>query len=123
MEFKLVGTLKDGNAFNYELTDAGRTIGLVQIRLKPSKSDDMPEDFESNAGYEILPEFQGKGFGKELFKLALEKAFELGIAEPIITCGNDNLRSKKIIESAGSILLEQKKDKKGHVINKYTFKK
>ena len=64
MEFKLVGTLKDGNAFNYELTDAGRTIGLVQIRLKPSKSDDMPEDFESNAGYEILPEFQGKGFGK-----------------------------------------------------------
>ncbi|MDR3557973.1 MAG: GNAT family N-acetyltransferase [Candidatus Pacebacteria bacterium] len=123
MEFELIETLKGGNDFNYKLTYHGAVVGLSQIRIQPSKNEDMPDGFESNIGYEIVPEFQGRGFGKELFKLALEKTFELGLNEPIVTCGNGNLRSKKIIESAGGILLEQKADKKGDLMNKYTFNK
>jgi len=123
MEFKLTETLKDGNDFNYKLTYHGAVVGLSQIRIKASKGESMPDGFESNIGYEIIPEFQGRGFGKELFKLALEKIFELGVDAPIVTCGDGNLRSKKIIESAGGILLEQRKDKKGYLMNKYTFNK
>jgi predicted acetyltransferase len=127
MEFKLKETLKDGNNFNYELIEGNSVVGLSQIRIKPSKGASMPEGFESNMSYEILSEFRGKGYGGKLFSLALEKLFELGVKEPIITCRDANIPSMKIIELSGGTLVNQKNKEtgkeKGELMNKYVFKR
>jgi predicted acetyltransferase len=123
LELKLVESLKDGVNFNYVLFDNGVAVGSSQIRTKSSKSKAMPIGFESHMSYEIFSEFQRKGYGKRLFYFSLEKLFERGVIEPIITCDDDNIPSKKIIESSGGILLEKKYHQNGKLINKYIFRK
>jgi predicted acetyltransferase len=52
-------------------------------------------------GYEIRPTRRGRGYGKLILRLALQKASALGIDRTLITCDSANLASRKIIEANG----------------------
>lgn len=90
----------------YQLFDGDTVIGRIQVRHKPSHGTNVPEKLANHIYYEILPEHRSKGYGKEILRLGLEKAKEIGLSEVFITCMEDNLHSKKIIESNGGIFID-----------------
>jgi len=63
-------------------------------------------------GYSIDPLCRGRGYGKMLLGLLLERARYKGIENVLITCGSENYASQKVIESNSGIL--SKKDEESH---------
>lgn len=55
-------------------------------------------------GYGIRPSERNKGYGNLLFKLLLEKCEELGMTEVCVSCLEENIVSKSIIENNNGIL-------------------
>jgi predicted acetyltransferase len=56
-----------------------------------------------NITYEIRPSERRKGYGKKMLELALIEAKERGLDKVLITCDEDNIASKKIIEANGGV--------------------
>jgi predicted acetyltransferase len=50
-------------------------------------------------GYSVHPGERGKRYGREILRLSLIKADELGILEPIVSCSKKNIASKRVIEA------------------------
>jgi Acetyltransferase (GNAT) domain len=57
-------------------------------------------------GYEIRPSKRKRGYGAEILRLGLQKAKELGLQRVLVTCDEDNIGSKKIIEHIRSPQLD-----------------
>lgn len=55
-------------------------------------------------GYEIRPSKRNEGYGTKMLSLVLEKAKERGLEKVLITCDEDNVPSRKVIENNGGIL-------------------
>lgn len=55
-------------------------------------------------GYEIRPSRRRQGYGKLILKYGLSQAKALGIGRVLVTCDEDNIGSRKIIESNGGKL-------------------
>jgi len=91
----------------YELVDNGNVVGKIQVRHKPSHGVGIPESMASHIYYEIIPEHRSKGYGKKILTLGLERAKEIGLKEVSITCMEDNLASKNIIETNGGIFVDE----------------
>lgn len=85
----------------YWLIEDGHYIGRVSIR---HELNDNLLKWGGHIGYEIRPSKRRLGYGKEILRLALEEAKELGITRALVTCDEDNIGSKKIIEHNGGIL-------------------
>ena len=64
-----------------------------------------------NIGYGIAPAFRGKGYGKELLKLLLEKANESGIDKVLITIHKENVASRAVAEVNGAILEKETEER------------
>ena len=64
-----------------------------------------------NIGYGIAAPYRGKGYGKELLKLLLEKANEAGIDKALITIHKDNIASRAVAEANGAILEKEAEDR------------
>ena len=63
-----------------------------------------------NIGYDIPPSMRMKGYGREILRLGLEKARELGIREVRVTCGEENEASRRVIEANGGKFLKREED-------------
>lgn len=87
-------------ATEYWLVDGDRFIGAVNIRH--SLTEHLLNE-GGHIGYDIRPSERGKGYGKEILRLALPKAKELGIESVLVTCDENNSASKKIIEANGGV--------------------
>jgi predicted acetyltransferase len=90
----------------YELFDDDVFIGKIQVRHSPSHAVGIPESMASHIYYEIIPEYRSKGYGKQILALGLEEAKKIGLKEIFITCREDNIGSKKIIEANGGVFIE-----------------
>lgn len=90
----------------YELFDNNIIIGKIQIRHKPSHGVGIPESMASHIYYEIFPKYRSMGYGKNILNLGLEEAKKIGLTEIFITCMEDNINSKKIIEANGGIFVK-----------------
>lgn len=90
----------------YDLFDDNIIVGKIQIRHKPSRGAGIPENMSSHIYYEIIPKFRQKGYGKQILALGLKKAKGIGLEEVIVTCTDDNIGSKKIIENNGGTIIE-----------------
>ena len=71
-------------------------------------------------GYEIRPSKRRQGYGTEILRLGLEKAKELGLQKVLVTCDEDNIGSKKIIEHNGGVL-ENAIDIEGDPVKKLRY--
>ena len=56
-----------------------------------------------HCGYTVRPSERGNGFAKEMLRLNLSNAKELGIEKILITCHSDNAASEKTIIANGGI--------------------
>lgn len=91
----------------YDLFDGETIVGKIQIRHRPSNGKDIPEEMKNHIYYEIFPEYQGKGYGNKILELGLEEAKKIGLHEVYITCMEDNIPSKKIIENNGGEFVKE----------------
>ena len=58
-------------------------------------------------GYGIAPQFRGKGYGKELLRLLIGKAYDMGIARVLVTIRLDNKASQAVALANGGVITEQ----------------
>ena len=57
-------------------------------------------------GYGIVPQFRGKGYGKEILRLLLEQAQEIGIEKALVTIRLDNDASKAVALANGGVITD-----------------
>lgn len=60
-----------------------------------------------NIGYGIAPAFRGKGYGKELLRLLLNEAKEMGIDKVLVTILLDNIASQAVAIANGGGVTER----------------
>jgi predicted acetyltransferase len=71
-------------------------------------------------GYSVHPSERNKGYGKEILRLALIKAEQLGIMETVVTCNSDNRASRHVIEKNGLRFQKQFIEDNGNTVLIYT---
>ena len=71
------------------------------IRVRHNIENEFLALEAGHIGYDIAPSFRRKGHGKTMLQLVLEKAKELGVKEALVTADEDNVASRKVIESNG----------------------
>jgi predicted acetyltransferase len=79
----------------------GQVIGRVQIR---HELNEFLLREGGHIGYYIRPSKRNKGYGKKILQMALVEAKRLGLHQVLVTCDEDNIGSKKIIETNGGVL-------------------
>ncbi|MYD10520.1 MAG: GNAT family N-acetyltransferase [Chloroflexi bacterium] len=57
--------------------------------------------YGGHIGYNIRPSERRKGYGKLICRLGILEARKLGIGDILITCDDDNIGSRKVIEANG----------------------
>jgi predicted acetyltransferase len=73
-----------------------------------------------NVGYGIRPSSRRNGSGREILRLTLPKARELGLSRVLVTCGESNLGSARIILTNGGILeSEEFSAERDEVVQRY----
>lgn len=79
----------------------GRAVGIIDLR----HHIDHPVlgVWGGHIGYSVRPSERGKGYGKEMLRLALQKYQERGINRIMITCSRTNPASEKVIRANGGV--------------------
>ena len=64
-----------------------------------------------NIGYGIAPQYRGKGYGKEILRLLLQEAHELGIEKALVTIQLDNMASQAVALANGGVIAGRTDDR------------
>ena len=83
--------------------------GSINIRHQPG-SVELPPHVSGHIGYSIVPWRQRQGHATAALRLMLKLAAGYGLPYVIITCDTDNVGSRKVIESAGGVFLQEMED-------------
>ena len=81
-------------------------IYVGELDLRHFLSDDLRR-FGGHIGYSIRPSLRRRGYGKLICRLGIEAARARGIGDILITCDDDNIASRKIIEANGGALIDK----------------
>lgn len=92
-----------------------KIVGLGTVR---HELNDYLKEFGGHIGYSVVPNERKKGFGDKILKLLLEEAKEKNFNKVLLTCGENNIGSRKIIEKNGGIL-ENKVKENGETICRF----
>ena len=79
-----------------------RLVGLIDVRH--SLDTDFFLRYGGHIGYAVRPSERRKGYGAAMLRRALAFASGIGLAEVMVSCGSDNLASRKTIEACGGRL-------------------
>lgn len=90
---------------HFWLVEDDRWLGMITIRHTPTTHEDFPQELANQIYYNIHPKDQGKGYGTEILRLGLKEAKKLGFKEVCVACNEDNIKSRKVIERNGGILV------------------
>jgi predicted acetyltransferase len=85
-------------ATDFWLIDNEEFIGRLALR---HELNEVLLKVGGHIGYEIRPSRRRRGYGKEILRLGLEQARQFGMRHVLVTCDENNLGSKRIIESNG----------------------
>jgi len=83
---------------DFWLIDDDRVIGRLSLR---HELNDFLLKVAGHIGYVIRPSLRCRGYGKEILHLGLEQARHIGLKRVLVTCDENNIGSKKVIESNG----------------------
>ena len=75
--------------------------------------------YGGHIGYRIRPSCRGRGYGRLICKLGIDKARTRGIGDILITCDDDNIASIKIIEANGGQLQDRLDNGRGVLTRRY----
>ena len=85
----------------WALDDNGDAVGIV--RLRHYLNDDL-RIRGGHVGYYVRRDQRGKGYAKQMLRLALDELRQLGEQRVLITTDLDNVRSMRVIEANGGKL-------------------
>ena len=85
-------------ATRWLLNADGRLAGETRLRFQLT---DALEIEGGHVGYFIHPDHRGRGLGHAILRLALRELRAAGIERVLVTCNDDNARSRRVIEAAG----------------------
>jgi predicted acetyltransferase len=85
--------------------EADEYLGRIAIRhtLTPQLLD-----VGGHIGYDVRPSARRRGYATEMTRQALAIAARLGVETALITCDDDNIASRRIIETNGGVLEDQR---------------
>jgi len=86
---------------DFWLIDDNEYIGRLSLRHELNEALLL---WGGHIGYQIRPSKRMRGYGKEILRSGLIKAKELGLSRVLVTCDEDNIGSRKIIEYNGGQL-------------------
>lgn len=94
--------LKDGYVPDtiFWIINDEKYVGRIALR---HKLNEHLEKYDGHIGYDIIPSERNKGYASKALELCLNEAKKLGITNILISCNEDNLASKKVIEKNGGI--------------------
>jgi len=75
-------------------------VGRVSVRFQLNR---FLSDFGGHIGYAVLPEFRCRGYATEILRQALIIARSEGLTSILITCDEDNVASRRVIELNGGV--------------------
>ena len=85
----------------YWLYVDGKPVGFGSVRHFLT---DALREVGGNIGYGIAPKYRGKGYGKELLRLLLEQANQIGIDKALVTINLNNIASKSVALANGGVI-------------------
>ncbi len=83
------------------LNDEDVLVGNSRLRLE---LNEYLLNIGGHVGYDVSPEHRRKGFATEILRETLREAAKRNIDRVLVTCNEDNLFSRKVIENNGGIL-------------------
>ena len=86
---------------DFWLMEQNDWIGLLTLR--PQINEQLLHS-GGHIGYVVRPSKRRGGYGTTLLRLGLDKARERGLRSVLLTCDEDNIGSRKIIETNGGQL-------------------
>ncbi|NND02078.1 MAG: GNAT family N-acetyltransferase [Acidimicrobiia bacterium] len=78
----------------------GEIVGALSIRLELKG---MLVTLGGHVGYQVLEPYRRCGYGTAMLRQALPICADLGLDSVLVTCDEDNIASRKIIESNGGV--------------------
>ncbi len=95
------------NSTLFFFMDDETILGAIQIRHQIDHPNTSPEGaWGGHIGYGLRPSARGKGLAREMLKLWLQEAHNLGIEKVLISAYEDNIASWKTIESCGGVFFK-----------------
>lgn len=79
----------------------GVIVGSTRVRFSLNKE---LERTGGHVGYGVLPAHRGRGYATEMLRQGLVIARSQGVERVLVTCLDDNLASKRVIEKCGGEL-------------------
>jgi predicted acetyltransferase len=80
---------------------AGQIVGRISIR---HELNEFLRQQGGHIGYAVLPAHRGRGYATEMLRQGLLIARSLGVDRVLVTCDDDNVASRKVIERCGGKL-------------------
>ena len=93
-----------------------RLVGFVNIR---HQLNDWLCNYGGHIGYSIRPDERGKGYARRQLALALDECRRLGIPRALLTCREDNERSRRVIEGCGGVYEDSRQKPDGERMRRY----
>ncbi len=90
--------------FEYWLLRGDRILG--NCRIRPELIPEIELD-GGHVSYDVRPSERGRGYGKELLRLALVECRRLGLTRVLLTTALDNERSIRVIRAHGGVELDR----------------
>ncbi|MDN4163366.1 GNAT family N-acetyltransferase [Nocardioides abyssi] len=81
--------------------DPAEVVGFLALRRE---LDAWHREVGGHLGYSIRPGHRGRGHASRAVRLALARAAELGIDRLLVTCVEDNVASRRVVERCGGVL-------------------
>lgn len=100
------GTMRDKTSWFLSVRCGDQQlVGCLCLRHRLEYDDDDPE-FASHIGYSVRPSLQGRGYGREQLRLALQEAGKLGLSSVRLICRDINTASSRVILANGGRLVD-----------------
>ncbi len=96
-----VGTPVPSNMYLAIRVSDDRIAGIIDLRHHIDHA--ILGTWGGHCGYSVRPSERGKGYAKEMLRLNIENAREIGIERMLVTCSNKNMASEKIIFRNGGV--------------------
>ena len=80
---------------------AGEIVGRTSIRFR---LNDFLAEQGGHIGYGVLPQHRRRGYATEILRQSLIIARAAGVGRVLVTCDEDNVASRAVIESCGGAL-------------------